>query len=385
MTLGRRCLVLPAVLVGLVLQACAPGRGLEAWRVLDDIAAGPGPSRLKEMTPAPERMPVAYQIDGRGYAGDLYRPGDEARAALVLVPGAAPEGKDDPRLVAFAHTLARARFNVLVPEIENLRAMKVRPDDARAIADAVRHLVARAEPPGETSVGLVAISYAAGPAVLAALQDNARDKVRFLVAVGGYHGSERLVTFFTTGRFREGPDEPWQFATPNAYGKWIFVRSNAERVDDPRDRVLLTAMAERKLDDLEADVSDLVTRLGAQGRAIHDLLTNEDPEAVPGLIARLPKGVRDDMAGLDLARRDLSRLHAELILIHGRDDAIIPYTESQALAAAVPAEQVRLYLVDNLAHVDLGVGDLGDVVKLWRAAYRVLEIRDELPGTGEGS
>ena len=377
---GRRYLALPVVLVGLALQACAPGRGIEAWRVLDDIAAGPGPSRLKEITPAPERTPVTYRIDGRGYAGDLYRPGDEALAALVLVPGAAPEGKDDPRLVAFAHTLARARFTVLVPEIENLRAMKVRPDDARAIADAVRHLVARAEPPGEPSVGLVAISYAAGPAVLAALQDDARDKVRVLVAVGGYQGTERLVTFFTTGAFRAEPDAPWRFATPNAYGKWIFLRSNAERVDDPRDRVLLTAMAERKLDDLEAEVSDLVARLGPEGRAVHDLLTNDDPDAVPGLIARLPKAIRDDMAGLDLARRDLSQLGAEMILIHGRDDAVIPYTESQALAAAVPADRVHLYLVDNLAHVDLGVGDLDDVVTLWRAAYRVLEIRDEAAG-----
>ena len=46
------------------------------------------------------------------------------------------------------------------------------------------------------------------------------------------------------------------------------------------------------------------------------------------------------MAALDLSRADLSRLGARLILLHGRDDAIIPFTQSLALAAAAPAARL---------------------------------------------
>src|SRR3970282_281862 len=49
---------------------------------------------------------------------------------------AAPAAKDDPRLVAFATTLARARFLVLVPDVAGLRQLRVRAADAREIADA---------------------------------------------------------------------------------------------------------------------------------------------------------------------------------------------------------------------------------------------------------
>ncbi|MFQ5776319.1 MAG: hypothetical protein ACE5GS_17510, partial [Kiloniellaceae bacterium] len=339
-------------------------------------AAGPGPSALKETTPAPTRALIGYRVDGRAYTGDLYTPGDDPRSALVLVPGAAPAGKDDPRLVAFANTLARARFMVLVPEIENLRALKVRPADARVIADAVRHLAGRGETPGDGSVGLVAISYAAGPAVIAALEAGTRDKVGFLLAVGGYYDIEALVTFFTTGAYRDGRDPHWRRAAPNPYGRWIFVRGNAGRIADARDRVLLAAMAERKLRDLQADIADLVAKLGAEGGAVYALLANDDPEAVPGLVAALPEGVRADLAALDLKRRDLSALEADLILVHGRDDAVIPYTESAALAAAAPEHRTTLVLVDNLAHVDLGPGGLIDAARLWRAVYRVLAWRD---------
>ena len=379
----RLPVVLLVVLAAAWLGACTSPRGLEAWRLLDDLAAGAGPSALKAATPEPRRIAVSYRVEERSHAGDLYRPGEPARAALVLVPGAAPQGKDDPRLVAVARSLARARFLVLVPEIANLRALKLRPEDAGAVADALRHLSARTGGSGgagagapEGSVGLVAISYATGPAVLAALEPDLRARVRFLVAVGGYYDIEALVTFFTTGHYRPAPDLPWEKAEPNPYGKWIFLRSNAQRVEAARDRVLLLAMAQRKLDDLGAGLDDLTARLGPEGRAVHALLVNRDPGAVPGLIAALPPGVRRDLAALDLKRRDLGSLAAEAILIHGRNDAVIPYSESKALAAALAPERARLTLVDNLAHVELGPAGVGDSLRLWRTAYRVLSLRD---------
>ena len=364
-------------------SGCSPWRAIEAVEVLGDIAAGAAPSRLKRITPRPRRSPVAYEVAGRRRRGDLYRPGEGAKAALVLVPGIARAGKDDPRLVALANTLARARFTVLVPDIENLRALRVSPADAVAIADAIHYLAGdfpvggrgdRGEP---ATIGLLAISYAAGPALLAALRPDTRRRVRFVFIVGGYYDSEAVLTFFTTGYYRDEPGEPWLHRTANAYGKWVFVKSNAGRISDRGDGAVLERMAERKMANLEADITDLVAALGAEGRAVHALLANSDPDRVPALIAALPEGVRADIAALDLKRRDLSKLQARLILVHGRDDAIIPYSESKALAAAAPEGQAALYVVDSLAHVDLGAAGLIDILILWRAAYRLLSERED--------
>jgi fermentation-respiration switch protein FrsA (DUF1100 family) len=101
-------------------------------------------------------------------------------------------------------------------------------------------------------------------------------------------------------------------------------------------------------------------------------------------MAALPPGIRADMAALDVQRHDLSRFAARLILIHGRDDAIIPYTESLALTAAAPPGQAAMYLVDNLAHVKLGPGGILDGLRLWRAVYRLLEERDADPVSSRG-
>jgi pimeloyl-ACP methyl ester carboxylesterase len=361
-----------------VLAACSPSRALEAARVLADIAAGSGPSTLKERTPAPSRTPVPGP--GTALLGDLYWPGEDAAAVLVLVPGAVEDGKDDPRLVAFANTFARARFAVLVPEIPNLRTQRLSPEDARPIGAAIRYLgrcVAPAARGG--SVGVMAISYAAGPALLAALAPANRDLVGYLTAIGGYYDIEAVVTFFTTGYFRDGPEAPWRHREPNAYGKWVFVRANAERLTDPADQAVLTEIAARKLADPDADIADLRPRLDDGGRAVMALLDNRDPERVPALIAGLPAPIRADLRALDLQRRDLSQVPFDLILLHGRDDPIIPATESQALAAAVPGDQASLYVIDRLTHVDLSPGALLDGIGLWRALYLVLSRRDAAP------
>ncbi len=364
-----------------VTAACSPPLAIEALGVLRDIAATTAPGSIMSADARPRAVAVRYRGASAGRAADLFAL-QGSRAGLVLVPGAAEAGKDDPRLRAFARSLARAGFVVLVPEIETLRRLLVRPRDAEEIADAVEYLSRRLGDDGRARIGIAAISYATGPAVLAALDSRVRGYVGFVVAVGGYYDIDAVVTYFTTGNFRDGPGRPWRYQRPNVYGKWVFVRSNLQRVADDADRALLAAISDRKLANPRADTTALEARLGREGRAIMALLSNADPDAVAGLIAGLPRGIRRDMAGLDLARRDLTGLAAHLILIHGRDDAIIPYTESVALAAAAPPNGASLFLVDGLAHVDLRPAGVSDTLTLWRAVYRLLEERDRISQGG---
>lgn len=358
-----------AFLVFCVILAGCSDRSREAAALLSDIAAGEGPSELKRDTPAPERRPIAYA----GGSGDLYISPDGAVAALVLVPGLARSGKDDPRLVAFANSLARVRFAVLVPDVASLRALKVRPADIETVADAALWLSDQETLTGGRPVGIVAISYAAGPALLAATTPRARDRVGFVVSVGGYHDIIKVVRFFTTGAFRL--DGEWRYAEPNAYGKWVFVKSNAERLESLDDRARLAAIADAKLDDPAVDITALALNLGAEGKSVLALADNTDKDRVEALVAETPRAIRDDMAALDPAAAPLEAASARLILIHGRDDTIIPYSESVDLAHRLSGDRTSLYLIDGLWHVDTDFS-LYDRWVLWDAAIELLELRD---------
>lgn len=361
-----------SILVAMLLLAGC-GRGYESALVLLEVAGKGGEGGLKARTPAPTRMAVVYRVNGREYRGDLYRPGVPAEAGVVLVPGAAEKGKDDPRLTAFATTLARVRFAVLVPDLAGLRELKVGPENVREIADAYAWLASRPDLTPGGRGGIFAFSYAAGPAILAALEPDIRERTRFVLAVGGYHDLVEVITFFTTGYYRH--KGRWHYLEPNHYGKWVFVLSYCERLGTPRDREILRQMARRRMEDERAEIGDLAERLGPEGRQVYALISNRDPNAAPSLAAGLPAPVRADLAALTLAGKPLHRLGARIILVHGLDDDIIPYSESVALSAALPPGKSRLFITRGLFHVDVRPGLL-DSWRMWRAVDALLMERE---------
>lgn len=354
---------------------CSPARVVESVWVVDDIRAGGEPSLLKDRRAPPTRTPIVYEIDGVLAEGDLYLPADEVRARLVLIPGVTPAGRNDRRLVEFAMTMARARFEVLVPDIVEMRRLRVSARDAVPIADAVRFLD-RAD--DGKPVGIAAVSFAVGPALIALFDPDAGPRVRFFVGIGGYYDLEQLVTFITTGYHRPPGSDRWQYLAESRLAKWVFLFSNASRLEDPDDRALLEAMAERKLEDADADISDLVLALGPEGRRVYAVFSNRDPERAGELWKAMPPALLREAEQLDLKNWRLEDLTGpRFILIHDRNDRVVPAEHTRWLAAALPPERVDVYFIGSLEHADPRPPGLLDAVQMVRAVYAVLDLRDE--------
>ena len=348
---------------------CSPSRLVELARL--GMAAGAGADAATEAAGARRSVTLAGQL------GDLYLP-DEPRAGIVMVPGVTPLGRDDPRLIAFAGALAEHGFLVFVPELPGLRAQRVGRDDSRAVALAADALATCYAPGPGPRFAVAAISYAVAPAILAALTQPGGDRMALIVGIGGYHDLTAAITYLTTGYYRPAPGAPWRYGAPNPIARWVFLLAGAHDVPDPRDRELLTEIAGAKLADPAADVRGTAAGLAEGGRAMLALADNADPERVPGLLAALPEPVRRDIEALDLKHYPLGGLQADLLLIHGRDDPLIPASESRALAAAVPPGRADVFVVGNLSHVEIHPGGIPDMLLLWQAAYRLLALRDRL-------
>ena len=361
-----------------MLTACTPRLpgDSDATLALEDIAAGFGASRLKDQTSRPERHAIDFNIDGRAYQGDLYYSSQKTRAGIVLVPGVVPQGKDDSRVVALANTLARLQFAVLVPDLQGVRNYRVRAHDVRKVADAFRHLNSQRDLVPQRRVGIAGFSYGAGPVLLAALEPDIRDEVDFVVTLGGYYDLHSIITYFTTGYFKTDPDGEWQYLQPSPYNKWVFTLSNADLVKRREDQASLRTLAHESLEYSETPLINSSANLAADAQALYQLVTNSDPARVPDLIRQLPDSILAELEGLNPASKDLASLQADVILVHGRSDSIIPYSESLALARALPPGQVKLFVVDGLVHVDVRIKSQ-DVPLLLEAMEALLAKRED--------
>lgn len=350
---------LRALLFALALVGCAEIDSLGALRALN--------------APVVEAQPPALitwraSVERHGYL----HTGPTTRAAMVLLPGLAPEGARDARLVPLARAFADRGFAVLVPDIPSFRAQRVAAGDTTIVAGAIRAMIERRP---DLPIAVAAVSYGVGPAILAVLEPDLAPRVDMIIGIGGYYDARAVAAFFTTGEFRDGPGAPAMHAPPNAFGKWVFVLANADRLESPRDRDVLRQIALRRLAALDAPIEDLRRRLGAEGRAVMAMVDNTDPARAPALIEALPRRVRTELDALDLARRDLGAIRARVVLIHGRPDPIIPYTESLALARALPPGRADVALLDGLMHADISRPSLGDLMRMWRATATIMAIR----------
>ena len=363
-------LLLVPLAVGLLIS---PGhRAYQALILLSDI----GNTNLTPSHYSGQKItknPITLQGEKQHYDADLYIAAQPFKAAIILQHGAAEGGKDDTRLVRLAEQLARARFAVLVPEMPDTKNLMVSSGEIAILVHAVRYLQDHHIKETGLPIGIGGFSVSAGLAIHAAMLPAIRGDVSFVLAVGGYYDLPQTLSYMTTGRLYVGDHEVR--ITPNKYGRWLFVRSNLHRIEDASQRTVLRQIVQYRLRDDGPIPGELLSQLDETSLTILRYIENREPANSRALLHKMPATIVDEIGKLDLADKDMSSLRARLLLIHGRDDNIIPYQQSLALHRALPASRSRLYLLNNWVHVDPQDG-VYDLWQMYRALYHLLQLRD---------
>jgi len=340
--------------------------------------------------------PVTRPYPGPGLAprvADVYcDPATPPGARLVLAHGLVETGKDDLRLRTLGLAFARHRFMVVVPDLPGMKGLRVGREDiaeVRAAIEAAARIDAcpartaaggsgPAVPAGSIPTGVVGFSYSAGPTLIAlAGPDGA--PADFAVLFGGYHDLTEVILFLTTGVHRDGGADQAGETVPE--GRWVLLAANAGAIAAPQDAARLRAIGDLRRRRPEAPIDHLVEGIGPAALSVLDLVRNDDPARFPALLAGLDPGVRALMDELSPAHVLNGPVEAELILIHGRGDAVIPYTQSLKLSRQVQCPGgPRLALLGGFRHARPEGSAAG-----WRTAIenpgdslRLLEILAEI-------
>ena len=346
----RRWVVLGAIAVSLVSVWPLARDAAFSLALLRHLARPLESGPLTRWTPEPHRDDLTVPTPGRGLAARLFQPGGTPRrTGVVLVHGVNETGKDDPRIIWVADLLARAGFVVLTPDFTGFKSLTLRASDIDEIVASIRFLQGRMTGGGQGRVGLVAFSYGAGPAVVAAADPAVRDHLRFVVSFGGYYDLANVITFVTTGRY-EYRGEQGQLA-PNPYNRWIFLKYNLDLLKDPVDRAILGRIARQQSEPPSEEAGALAAGLTPEGRAIYELMGNQDPARVPALLRQLDPDVAAQIARLSPSRA-VKDVRAHLFIAHSDPDEFIPFTESLRLAEAAPdSSRVHLAILGSFRHV----------------------------------
>jgi acetyl esterase/lipase len=290
--------------------------------------------------PAPLVEHVFFASGERTIEGLVFRPRDgRPRGAIVLSMGVRAWRLESPEMEALGSDFARAGVVLMALDSPELRFDEIGPEQ---VEDLVRAFVfLRGQPyTDESRVGFLGFSVGGSLALLAAADARVADQVGFVDVVGAYHDVTQLLKDVTTGRaagFR-----------PSETSEVVIRKQVIDATAIGDDRALLLGIFYEGRDEDRGRVGGL----GEGGRAVFDLLDNDDPERFQPLLDRV-MAYADLEALLALSpSRVAADVRAPLRVLHSRRDRHVPFEHAERLTQAAARAEPRLLRFDAFDHVD---------------------------------
>ncbi|HEY8468710.1 MAG TPA: hypothetical protein VIL18_03660 [Longimicrobiales bacterium] len=311
---------------------------------------------LRPRPRAVEEIEITYRRGEEQLPATLYRPVHwrEPLPAWIVLHGLAYRGRRHPSLERFARAVAASGALVLVPDIPEWRRLRVAPALTAETIHAAIHVLRARPDAAEGRTGVLGFSFGATQALVAATDPALEGAVRGVAAWGGYCDLFNLFRFGIAGEYEL--DGVVRYSEPDPYGRWIMGANYVTRVPGFGGYGALAKALEelareagrRGVSAWDPAYDPLKARLRAglpaPQREIFDLFAAPAGRPVPH-----PERARELAMELAAAalRADplldpapfLPRVPYRTLLAHGKEDRLVPYTETLRLARAIPAQR----------------------------------------------
>ncbi len=265
------------------------------------------------------------------------------KTAWVVLHGITYRGRQHKGLARFASSMAAAGHFVFLPEIPEWSRFQVAPALAVPTIRAAVHALHERDDIDRDRIGLFAFSFGGTQAIVAANDASIQKELRGVVSWGGYEDVQHLIRFGFTGE-HELDGNRYQ-VEPDPYGRWIVGAnyltrmSGFEAMTDVANALIELATEAGKRGVYAGDpiYEPLKAELAMRFRG--DQLRTFDVFAPRGRILgsdrayarELVEPLTQTVLRTEPLMDPTSAFHAirvRTFLAHGRDDRLIPFTES---------------------------------------------------------
>jgi pimeloyl-ACP methyl ester carboxylesterase len=294
---------------------------------------------------------TTFDFRGQSIPARTYLPrGVGFAPGIVVVPGMHELGIDEPRLMGFARSLAAGGFFVMTPLVPSLADYRVDAQSVDVIGSAVQSFAHAVNVP---RVGVLAISFSGGLALLAATDPQYASSFAWVASVGGYYDLAHVLRFFATGE-AVLPDGKVEHLTAHEYGPLIVIYDEPGDFFSPRDAPLAHEALKLLLAGHGKESEALTQRLTPAGQQIMQQIYHKQRASLaPAILSEIDK--RSEKLAAASPAGHLRFIRVPVLLLHGADDTVIPPTELLWLKRDIPEQYLVAALISPaITHVEVG-------------------------------
>ncbi len=304
----------------------------------------------------------------------LYTPSQKEKGIIISLSGFSMSGYEDKRIAVVNNAFAKLGYRVITPKINTIDALLIHPSGI----DEVKEVISRIEAdellnPHKFCPAVFAPSFTAGIAALAIAEMPAKS-VSSLCLIGSFCDFESTIQFALSNE--KNVDD---------YGMHILMKNflKYEVGHNPRlEEIIQTALEDNGLKRQVPLLPNLLAQTDAETLDLYNKLRH-DTEFRRDLIMRAWTKIPDFVNWknrLDLSKH-ANKITCPLSIIHGKEDNVIPSSESIMLYALLNENKQITHLeVSNLLdHGDLKVGFkiFSEIAHLAKAFHYFMKHIDE--------
>ncbi len=257
--------------------------------------------------------------------------------AYLLGPGLHFKGAEHEGLDRFARILAKAGHLVVSPFIPDYSDMHIQPDTHLPFLGAFDGLLKHEHMPRQIKPGVFSISFGSWLAMKLATCTDRSHKLGASVIFGGYGNFREAVDFAITGQI---DGKPYTHHDPrnvpaiymhiaDTFGldesvlkyAWLKFMQETWQIDSMRTQAACNAKAKELAKEIPKDFHE--TFLEGCG-------------VIPGAAQRIRETLADESYDYLDTRSDFRNIKCPILIMHGTDDDVIPYTQLETLSKALP-------------------------------------------------
>lgn len=293
---------------------------------------------------------------GKKYRIKMYFPEGykaEKTRAILLTHGMSAYGIDDVRILELAENLCLSGFLVVLPEFEEVKALRITFETVNSIHDICHIITSMKGLYFENKLGVFCISFTGGMGLAALSRADLQGKISSIVAIGAYSNFDVLNRHAINS-----------FEYDN-YASFVFFYNFLEKIieiSEELKKILFESALDNALYRKGANsvALKIKNQLNLRDRKIYDSICSDS--VYRKKLSEEICGRMGNIISLSSPIHYIENLVAPVSLIHGKNDRVIPESESVEIANVLKlkGKKYNLEITGLLSH--------GDKVSLWRRA-----------------
>jgi len=248
----------------------------------------------------------------------VFRPSKSKPKIILFVQGMTVRGIDDIRLIKQCEIFRQLGYLVYLPHYPEIQNLDITPNSIKNITEDIKAIYQG----NNQKMGIVSVSYSGGLSILASSQEDVRDYVDSLMIVGTFAHFKSMFEFL----FLRKDIDP--------YGYFILLKNFLKFVPQYNIQELIEAFNIAAVDDGLHRQPPLLNEHFRKYPHIQKIFSNlmEDLELRKQILEQIFRNpfMEQLFQEFDVFER-IRYLKARISLLHGRNDQVIPPSESMLL------------------------------------------------------